>query len=75
MIFRVFGADMSIPAIIGKFAGTKADILDTHITGSSVSGLMQDARTVFLYLYSSISSFRRIALPSLSPLAAKALTS
>ena len=67
---------MSIPAKIGRLVGRKADILDGHIIGSSVSGLIQDARIVFLYLYSSISSYFSSAFPSLSPFSAtKALTS
>ena len=63
-MFLVIGADMSIPANIGRFVGRNADILDGHMIGSSVSGLMQDASTVFLYLYSSISLLLSCAYPS-----------
>ena len=54
---------MSIPAKMGRFVGRKADILDGHIIGSSVSGLIQDARIVFLYLYSSIYFCVNVAIP------------
>ena len=51
MVFAGVGADIKIAPIMGTLVGTNADTLPSHIIGSSVSGLMHDANTVFLCLY------------------------
>ena len=51
MMFVGEGALISIPAIIGRLVGMKAEIRDSQRIGSSVSGLMHDAKTVFLCRY------------------------
>ena len=54
-MFYGVGAVISIAPIIGTFVGTKAETRPAHVIGSSVSGLMLDARTIF-FLLNSIAS-------------------
>ena len=68
------GAVMSIAAIIGTFVGINADTRPAHIIGSSVSGFIHEASTVFLCLKSSAYSRESCTLPSLSAFAATAFT-
>ena len=57
------GADINKAAVNGMLTGINAETRLGHEIGYSVSGFMQDAKTVFLCLNFSICSELRVILP------------
>ena len=49
-MFVAVGAVISMQAMIGTLVGTNAEMRESQLIGSYVSGLMQEANTVFLCL-------------------------